>query len=496
MPKQRKLKARSFAPPLAEVSDLVRAYGITRDQARQLINKIGKNRAKLDEAARTLKTRLHRARYWRMGMVGGRSLNVGHALPWLSPGMSNQAEAQSAARRPFDWVRHSRLPKIRLGPISIVITLALWLVEEREALAQTCVVSGPRYMLIAEAVQWSMEIKSGHRCVRGVRFRDVEFDRLTLVSPPQSGHVTIQGPAFTYVAKSDFDGHDSFTLTVSGAVSKRRGISTILVTVSIIGTHRGLAAPGPAEPVGTPSSGFPDATNTGVPPGVTLTRSGSITIDTAGAVVSGLDITGQVVISAQNVTLRNCKVRATTFVGVYVTGTGAMIENCEVISVYSNGSTKGIWFDDTATGGAVRKCNIHDVEDGVYISTKNITVTDNYIHDLNSTGFDPHYDGIQLHGGVTSDVTIRHNSVIVALDRNSAITMGTVQNVLIDGNRLSGGGYTIHVDGRFGEGTVSGVSITNNRFGSHTVDYMTFERAMPVVRGNVDDVTGKPLIPY
>ena len=56
MPEQRKPEARSFAPPSAEVSDLVRTYGITRDQARRLINKIGKNRAKLDEAARMLKT--------------------------------------------------------------------------------------------------------------------------------------------------------------------------------------------------------------------------------------------------------------------------------------------------------------------------------------------------------------------------------------------------------------------------------------------------------
>ena len=100
-----------------------------------------------------------------------------------------------------------------------------------------------------------------------------------------------------------------------------------------------------------------------------------------------------------------------------------------------------------------------------------------------------------LHGGVTSDVTIRHNSVLVADSANSAITMGTVQNVLVDGNRLSGGGYTIYVDGRFGEGTVSGVSITNNRFGSHTFGNWTFELATPVVSGNVDDVTGKPLIP-
>jgi hypothetical protein len=58
MPEERKPEARKSAPPSAEVSDLVRSYGITRDQARRLINKIGKNWAKLDEAARTLKTRL------------------------------------------------------------------------------------------------------------------------------------------------------------------------------------------------------------------------------------------------------------------------------------------------------------------------------------------------------------------------------------------------------------------------------------------------------
>ncbi len=58
MPEERKPEARKSAPPSAEVSDLVRSYGITRDQARRLINKIGKNRAKLDEAARTLKIRL------------------------------------------------------------------------------------------------------------------------------------------------------------------------------------------------------------------------------------------------------------------------------------------------------------------------------------------------------------------------------------------------------------------------------------------------------
>jgi nitrous oxidase accessory protein NosD len=96
---------------------------------------------------------------------------------------------------------------------------------------------------------------------------------------------------------------------------------------------------------------------------------------------------------------------------IVVQAPGAVIENCEVFSIDPNGNTKSVLFDDPATGGVVCGCAIHDVEDGVYISTTDIVEEDNYIHDLKSTGFDPHYDGIQLHGGVSSDVTIRHNSV-------------------------------------------------------------------------------------
>jgi hypothetical protein len=41
-----------------EISHLVHAHGITRDQARRLLSRIGNNRAKLGEAARILKARL------------------------------------------------------------------------------------------------------------------------------------------------------------------------------------------------------------------------------------------------------------------------------------------------------------------------------------------------------------------------------------------------------------------------------------------------------
>jgi hypothetical protein len=57
MPKEHKSGPSSQASSI-EISHLVHAYGITRDQARRLIGRIGNNRAKLVEAARILKARL------------------------------------------------------------------------------------------------------------------------------------------------------------------------------------------------------------------------------------------------------------------------------------------------------------------------------------------------------------------------------------------------------------------------------------------------------
>ena len=55
MPKQH--NSSSNLAQQVQITYLVRAYGITRDQARRLLSKIGNNRAKLGEAARILKAR-------------------------------------------------------------------------------------------------------------------------------------------------------------------------------------------------------------------------------------------------------------------------------------------------------------------------------------------------------------------------------------------------------------------------------------------------------
>jgi hypothetical protein len=56
MPKQH--NSSSTLVQRVQITNLVRTYGITRDQARRLLSKIGNDKAKLSEAARILKARL------------------------------------------------------------------------------------------------------------------------------------------------------------------------------------------------------------------------------------------------------------------------------------------------------------------------------------------------------------------------------------------------------------------------------------------------------
>jgi Bacterial Ig-like domain len=236
---------------------------------------------------------------------------------------------------------------------------------------------------------------------------------------------------------------------------------------------------------------WPDSTNTGVPDGVTLTPyNGDLIINTPGAVISGLDIHGAVVINAANVTVMNCKITCSpseTVSVVYVTaaGAGATVQDCELNGVGAPG-VKGI-----IGYGTFLRNDIHDSEDGIFVDNGNGTlIQDNYIHDLRSNWSGPHYDGIQIEGGV-SNIVVRHNTVINSHDDTSAVMIdnnfGAISNVTVDNNLLVGGGYTIYVDGQFNSSPVTGVSITNNHMGSGSAGVTNFNRTSPIYSGNVND---------
>jgi hypothetical protein len=103
----------------------------------------------------------------------------------------------------------------------------------QESATTTCILNGPPYQLSSDTVSWTMTLASGQSCVRGLRTLYVTLDGITLVEPPKSGHVQLEGPAFRYKSTADFRGEDSFAIMVSGNLNKLKGSSTIRIIVSV-----------------------------------------------------------------------------------------------------------------------------------------------------------------------------------------------------------------------------------------------------------------------
>jgi hypothetical protein len=141
----------------------------------------------------------------------------------------------------------------------------------------------------------------------------------------------------------------------------------------------------------------------------------------------------------------------------------------------------------------VVRSNIHGVENGVTPFSGSV-VTDNYIHGLSAPG-SPHYDGIQIDGGA-SNIRIERNTIDMREHSQTATVMidnyfGPTDDILVNGNRLLGGGYTVYSDGQFSGGPITNVTFSNNRMGRGYWGYASIVKNNPVWTGNVDDVTGQ-----
>lgn len=222
-------------------------------------------------------------------------------------------------------------------------------------------------------------------------------------------------------------------------------------------------APAPAP------DGFPDASTTGVPDGLRLRPSGSLTITEDGTVVDGLHVQGRITIDADDVTVRNTLVewRGSTYPIRVARGvSGALIEDVEVDNMGSSGL--GIFFNGGS--GTVRRADIHSSEDGIRIQASNVTVEESYIHDL-ARRVGGHHDAIQIRSG--SNVTIRGNNLQAYVPStgeymNAALQIGSlsgstpISNLLVEGNLMNGGNYTVNGGGR---GEVASARYTGNVFG-------------------------------
>ena len=230
-----------------------------------------------------------------------------------------------------------------------------------------------------------------------------------------------------------------------------------------------------------------------------MTVSDAVEVNTPGAVISGLDVTGYIWINAPNVTVRNVRVNAGTWGGIIATSKAAdvLIEDCEVFSTYTKGNTKGIVFFENP-GGTVRRCNIHNVEDGLYLSGSHFVIENNYVHDSETHGYDPHTDALQISAG-TSNVLVRGNNFVYGDTDNSAFTIGNnegpVDNIRLENNLFVGGGYTVRCDGR-GPYPITNIAIIGNRIARGVYGYTSFDpRCVPAFKKNFNLADGVLLTP-
>lgn len=227
-----------------------------------------------------------------------------------------------------------------------------------------------------------------------------------------------------------------------------------------------------------------------MPAGVVLKPSGTVTVDQDGAVVEDLDIDGQIMVNADNVTIRRVKITSGDYYPIRYDDPhrGLVVEDSEIIGT-SDDVTAAISFAHYTA----RRVNVHGGADG-FKADADVLIEDCWVHDLrNADG--QHNDGVQSTGG--KGVTLRHN--VIAGASNAAVQTGdegaATEDLLIECNWLSGGGYTLNIRGT-GATVPKNTRIIGNRFGrDYAYGPWTLDDPNPTVTGNVYDDDGSP-IPY
>jgi hypothetical protein len=223
--------------------------------------------------------------------------------------------------------------------------------------------------------------------------------------------------------------------------------------------------------VHTPSAcGYPDPTNTGVPPGTSLTPSGPITVSTPGAVISRLDVTGTITVTANHVTIEESRVTAAdasgsvVFIAAGVSGT--LIRDSVIRGENSGPGSVADGVLNAGTGDTrAERVYVYNCAGTDWNGPG--TVTDSYLI-TNAYRAGAHTEPIYYGGGTSSSLTVEHNTLLNPFNQTAAVFAGNdygpQENLTIDDNLLAGGGYVIY--GGANSSSTANVRVTNNRFSS------------------------------
>lgn len=272
---------------------------------------------------------------------------------------------------------------------------------------------------------------------------------------------------------------------VTGVIARIPGATAVAVVITVFVLALGLASDG--RSTGQSSStmvasrfsedgnivpnGFPSARTTGVPPAVRLTRrTGDMLIRRDGTVLTGLDLTGCIVVRANNVVITNSRVRCA---GGSTSPFPIRLADGYVNLVIQDSEIDGLGRAPVAVLGnnwAGLRLNIHNSVDGPRLGS-NTSLRLSYVHDLRRLP-GTHNDALQTIGGnnirVVENTLLAYNAVTDD-PMNGAIQTGRLHSplrgMLVEGNYMDGGSYTI----RGGAGPRDGALISNYVFRNNVI---------------------------
>lgn len=243
---------------------------------------------------------------------------------------------------------------------------------------------------------------------------------------------------------------------------------------------------------------FPTSSTTGVPTGTILTpMSGGVNLWSGGlTTLEDRDIDGHILVQAQNVIIRRCRIRNTDagVAGVIridtgmTDGAGLLIEDCEI-----DGTT--VTVNGIAGEGTFLRNKIINVDNGINLYGPSI-IKDNYIRVSQGT-IDAHFDGIENNGAST--VTVKHNTVLTDNVQTASVMLNNqfngLANIDVIDNHLSGGAYTVYVDNTKSASVVDSTTIRiwYNKMGEGDFGYFALYTSGVVPLYNYDAVTSEPV---
>jgi hypothetical protein len=227
--------------------------------------------------------------------------------------------------------------------------------------------------------------------------------------------------------------------------------------------------------------GWPSPTNTGYPAGTTLTNTTGRTITTNNAVISGERISGQLIISATNVTVRNSSISwdgggagGSGVIKVEV-GASATIDHVEINGL--NHTHACVWHEGNSMTAIAVNC--YGVNDGMFswaqntgTSGDNVNISDSYFHDFTTNAANGHIDGYQTEGASHGRLT--HNTYNMAGSASSAVSiwdgLKNSDDWTIQNNLFTGGGFTLYAEDYNGPNNSSAQeNVANSAVGGFTV---------------------------